>query len=182
MQDFANTPTECETHNKEVFSGLQCLFELLAKENALVGRDDARIVFDLRKTPLFVSSSMSAIFSGAYLVAPSAMARLFGGYFQDDDAGVCFFNIRSIVASKKEHSIDPLFLDKFAYIDEIVALINGIPRLSQEQSDAFERIETQISQETAQILSEHAPEIIDALFGRAPSDFVAHNPDVRVLN
>ena len=132
------TQQEATEQNRKVLAGLRDLFQLLDEHGAIIGRNSARIVVDLSKAPTIMQDEIGEIFRTSQLVAPNGMMGIFGNFQTDDETGILLLNIGRAFTDG-----DAVFA-KFPSYSEVQALLQSIPALSHEQSEAIEALHEQL--------------------------------------
>ena len=128
------TEQEAATQNFKVLAGLRDLFQLLTEHGAVIGRNSARIVVDLSKAPTIMQGEIGEIFRTSQLVAPNGTIGIFGDFQTDDETGILLLNIGRAFTDG-----DTVFA-KFPAYSEVKALLQSVPALSVEQSEAIEAL------------------------------------------
>ncbi|MDE2256081.1 MAG: hypothetical protein KGL42_17695 [Betaproteobacteria bacterium] len=157
------TKKKAAEQNLKVLAGLQHFFQSLREHGAVIGRDSARIVVNLNKAPSIILDEIGEIYRTASLVAPNGFMHIFDGAETDKGIGVLLLNIGFALRNN-----DPIFA-KFPAFNEIRELLQGIPAMSQEQSEAFAALHEAIEADFIGLLVEHREDIWEALFGGSDS-------------
>lgn len=153
------TEQEAIEQNFKVLAGLNDFFRLLGEHGAVIGRDRVRVVIDLTKVPSIALDEVGEIFRTSTLVAPSGMMGIFQDCQSDDETGVLLLNIGS--ALKDGDSI----FSKYPAFNEVRELFDGIPLLSQEQSETFAALHEALDAHFMGLLMTHREAIFEGLFG-----------------
>ncbi len=165
------TQQEATEQNCKVLAGLRDLFQLLDEHGAIIGRNSARIVVDLSKAPTIMQDEIGEIFRTSQLVAPNGTMGIFGDFQTDDETGILLLNIGRAFTDG-----DAVFA-KFPSYNEVQALLQSIPALSHEQSEAIEALHEQLEANFLGLLVKHREAIFEGLFGGGDSpNWTYHDP------
>lgn len=171
------TQQEAITQNFKVLAGLKDLFQLLTEHGAVIGRNSARIVVDLSKAPTIMQDEIGEIFRTSQLVAPNGTMGIFGDFQTDDETGILLLNIGRAFTDG-----DAVFA-KFPAYNEVKALLESIPPLSPEQSEAIEALHEQLEANFLGLLVKHREAIFEGLFGGGDSpNWTYHDTKDKTLN
>jgi hypothetical protein len=143
--------------NKKVVDSLTDLFRVLKEANAIVGRDDQRIVLDKRKLPEILNEKSTMEFMSYRLTATGFGIR---SIFQsvETDENFILLNIEGFL--KREER----FETGFPFLDEARAVILSVELMSIEQSQASDLLHEEVSDLVDKVFREKGPEIIRSLF------------------
>ena len=171
------TEQEAATQNFKVLAGLRDLFQLLTEHGAVIGRNSARIVVDLSKAPTIMQGEIGEIFRTSQLVAPNGTIGIFGDFQTDDETGILLLNIGRAFTDG-----DTVFA-KFPAYSEVKAVLQSVPALSVEQSEAIEALHEQLEANFLGLLVKHREAIFEGLFGGGDSpNWTYHDPKDKTLN
>ncbi len=154
MKTYVEEPT---SHNFKTLDVLQDLFNKLNELNAIIGRDEERIVIDTNKAS-FICEKVTEIYHKSILSSKNGSMRIFSDFVNDSEINILFLNINpSIIFSDNVFS-------KFPAYNEVQSLIKNIPILTKNQSEDFKLIHDRSMNELFKVMKDSKEEIFEALF------------------
>lgn len=140
------TTEEAAEQNRKALAGLREIFQMLGESGALVGRNNARIAVDLRKTSTIIRKKMSEIFGLSQLVVPNGIIGVFESIEEDQELGILLLNIGQAIREGESAFAE------FPYYSEVKDLLQSIPVLPEEHSSIVEEIHKQINDHLEELI------------------------------
>jgi hypothetical protein len=150
------TKEEAVERNFKVLTNLQEIFQSLNECDAIVGRDNDRIVVDLNRTPPIMLDEFGKIFQASSLVAPNGMMRIFYDFTSDEK--IMLLNINHTL-----YGDDDIF-SKFPAFQEMRELLESIHVMTQEQSGVFEAMNNEMQANLTAMILENPEDFLEAIF------------------
>ena len=182
MQSLIEAPMNCtekeaKIKNFMVFDGLVDLFRLLKEHSAIIGRNHARIVVDLGKTPSIIMDEINDIFQSSKLLTPIGFLSIFSDFETDSDTEILLMNIARAFTEETE------IFDKFPAFREIQGLLKEIPALSPENSAVFDAMHEVIESNLLLAIAKSSTNLLDSLSGESENNnFQENDTRVKTLN
>ena len=171
------TEKEAKVKNFLVFDGLVDLFRLLSEHSAIIGRNHARIVVDLGKTPSIIMDEINDIFQSSKLFTPIGVFSIFSDFEADSDTEILLMNIARAFTDETE------MFNKFPAFREIQCLLKEIPALSPENSAVFDAMHEVIETNLLWAMSKSGTNLLDSIFGESESKNIQENDKIeKTLN
>ncbi|WP_130613369.1 hypothetical protein [Fluviispira sanaruensis] len=154
--------------NLTVLNDLKELFKSLTDQNAIIGRDDERIVIDLSKAWFLKDKDISEIYNKSVLIAKNGAMSIFQDFEINREINIMMLNISYSIIENNEN------YKNFHYFNEIRDLIYSIPIMTQKQREYYKNNHDNLISKLFEITDKDRKNIRESLFGLSDNSSKHH--------